>query len=686
MEVEEKRALTPSEVVPLSVEAHTERTLEDQPMNLQTQKSSDAAEEYHYAFQALVDWEVSQHTAEKVLNPDGGKSNNASAQTDFDGAAFDALVDEGEGTEEQPGDCLDDEMFYSLPDESTEAMVSNNGLIGQLPFICPMDLYRRAFGRDPSPTYLPVGKPLTGGGTQAGNWTELKPCHNIAIQTDFESRDFGINTEEIIEKNLEKMISERVRLKENYQEVLDKQRQVESQLHVQLRQLQQRCEEEKKIHKEILKGIQDVTIKREETKKKMERERKEFSLKEPDLKIETEKLREKNERLLKEQEEKENKVVSLVAEQSEEKEAWEEELVELKKQYSEISRTVLEETERALEAEVMSLETRKELIFLRLTEAENEAKMRLTMLSRSIPERREIKQLKHDWEQRLVSILTNKEKLLEQFKQHIELVRNGAKLCTLPELAFPGLPPKPDSRLEADLMLQAAPQLNPSSQQRVPFPVASGAQMLLGQSVPLHPGTHGVNHPGFASAVHNAQVLLPTPNVPPPVQGAGKASNPGVPGPPANKLGQILERLLARYPQCNQTQLTQILQQIKTSRGTTAGLSFDDLCKLIGMRLAELHDKAPGIGQPLGQIGSHVFNAPHSRMNPTTFLPPTQTMHLGRPPQPTPNCKLCLMCQKIVHPKDVHPMACAHVLHKECIQFWAETNQNESCPFCPTTK
>lgn len=43
-------------------------------------------------------------------------------------------------------------------------------------------------------------------------------------------------------------MSERALLKERYQEVLDKQRQVENQLQVQLKQLQQRREEEMKNH------------------------------------------------------------------------------------------------------------------------------------------------------------------------------------------------------------------------------------------------------------------------------------------------------------------------------------------------------------------------------------------------------------------------------------------------------
>lgn len=44
------------------------------------------------------------------------------------------------------------------------------------------------------------------------------------------------------------MMTERTLLKERYQEVLDKQRQVETQLQVQLKQLQQRREEEMKNH------------------------------------------------------------------------------------------------------------------------------------------------------------------------------------------------------------------------------------------------------------------------------------------------------------------------------------------------------------------------------------------------------------------------------------------------------
>lgn len=50
-------------------------------------------------------------------------------------------------------------------------------------------------------------------------------------------------------------MSERALLKERYQEVLDKQRQVENQLQVQLKQLQQRREEEMKNHQVFGKAL-----------------------------------------------------------------------------------------------------------------------------------------------------------------------------------------------------------------------------------------------------------------------------------------------------------------------------------------------------------------------------------------------------------------------------------------------
>ncbi|XP_003512019.1 RING finger protein 214 isoform X2 [Cricetulus griseus] len=471
-----------------------------------------------------------------------------------------------------------------------------------------------------------------------------KLSQNIAVQTDFKTADSEVNTDQDIEKNLDKMMTERTLLKERYQEVLDKQRQVENQLQVQLKQLQQRREEEMKNHQEILKAIQDVTIKREETKKKIEKEKKEFLQKEQDLKAEIEKLCEKGRR-----------------------EVWEMELDRLKTQDGEINRNIMEETERAWKAEILSLESRKELLVLKLEEAEKEAELHLTYL-KSTPPTLETVRSKQEWETRLNGVRIMKKNVRDQFNSHIQLVRNGAKLSSLPQIPTPTLPPPPS---EADFMLQVfqpspsltprmpfsigqvtMPMVMPSADPRsLSFPILNPALSQSSQSSPPLPGSHGRNSPGLGSLVSpHGPHMPPAASIPPPPGLGGIKASTETPRPqPVDKLEKILEKLLTRFPQCNKAQMTNILQQIKTARTTMAGLTMEELIQLVAARLAE-----------------------HERVASSTQAPPT--------------CKLCLMCQKLVQPSELHPMACTHALHKECIKFWAQTNTNDTCPFCPTLK
>ncbi|XP_067326940.1 RING finger protein 214 [Anolis sagrei] len=506
------------------------------------------------------------------------------------------------------------------------------------------------------------------------------PPQNIAVQTDLKTADLEVNTDQDVEKDLDKLMSERWALKERYQEVLDKQRQAENQLQVRLKQLQQRRAEEMKSHQEILKAIQDVTVKREETKKKMEKEKKEFLQKEQDLKAEIEKLCEKGRRLLKEQEEKESKIVSLIAEQSEEKEVWEQELDKLKNQHNEVNQSVLEETERAWKAEILSLESRKELLVLKLEEAEKEAELHLTYL-KSAPPTLETIRPKQEWETRLNRIRMTKESVRDQFNDHIQLVRNGAKLSSLPQIPTPPLPPPP---LEADFLLPAFQpsgpppfaMVMPSADPRVlSFPLLNASAARTGRTSPTAQGRSGS-----------------------PAQAGPRAANPPPPGlefprpPPVDKLEKILEKLLARFPQCNKAQLTNTLQQIKAARRTLAGLTMEELSQLVAAKLAEQQEQrvaAVGTQPPRGRMCSPMFPAPLPQMGNPMFLPAAAQVSYAAAPAQTPAaaaCKLCLMCQKLVQPSELHPMACSHALHKECIKFWAQTNTNDTCPFCPSLK
>ncbi|XP_066228771.1 RING finger protein 214 isoform X3 [Saccopteryx leptura] len=509
--------------------------------------------------------------------------------------------------------------------------------------------------------------------------SSLKLSQNIAVQTDFKTADSEVNTDQDIEKNLDKMMTERTLLKERYQEVLDKQRQVENQLQVQLKQLQQRREEEMKNHQEILKAIQDVTIKREETKKKIEKEKKEFLQKEQDLKAEIEKLCEKGRR-----------------------EVWEMELDRLKNQDSEINQNIMEETERAWKAEILSLESRKELLVLKLEEAEKEAELHLTYL-KSTPPTLETVRSKQEWETRLNGVRMMKKNVRDQFNSHIQLVRSGAKLSSLPQIPTPTLPPPPS---ETDFMLQVfqpspslvprmpfsigqvtMPMVMPSADPRsLSFPILNPALSQPNQPSPPLPGSHGRSSPGLGSLVSShGPHMPPAASIPPPPGLGGVKASAEAPRPqPVDKLEKILEKLLTRFPQCNKAQMTNILQQIKTARTTMAGLTMEELIQLVAARLAE-HERVAASTQPLGRIRA-LFPAPLAQISTPMFLPSAQVSYPGRSSHAPATCKLCLMCQKLVQPGELHPMACTHVLHKECIKFWAQTNTNDTCPFCPTLK
>ncbi|XP_066567648.1 RING finger protein 214 isoform X4 [Amia ocellicauda] len=178
----------------------------------------------------------------------------------------------------------------------------------------------------------------------------------------------------------------------------------------------------------------------------------------------------------------------------------------------------------------------------------------------------------------------------------------------------------------------------------------------------------------------------------PPPAPAPSPSNPPAPQ-TADKLGLLLEKLRARFPQCNRTQLTAVLQQIKMSRGTMAGLSMEELTQQVALKLAQSEAPRQSLG-PIGPPSSTARTAPNmapqaqrpAHLHPGA--PVSQAAFQHRPPQPVQpsSRRLCLMCQNQVEPGTQQAMSCSHLVHKECISVWVQSSQNNACPFCPSTK
>ncbi|XP_043094730.1 RING finger protein 214 isoform X5 [Puntigrus tetrazona] len=199
------------------------------------------------------------------------------------------------------------------------------------------------------------------------------------------------------------------------------------------------------------------------------------------------------------------------------------------------------------------------------------------------------------------------------------------------------------------------------------------------------PSNHRANFQPQA-AVHLHQTFMPSTSA----RNASPQPLPSNPA-PAGKLDKLLERLGSHFPQCTRDQLTRVLQQIKSERGTMAGMSIDDLTQQVALRLAQNQKPPPGpIAPPsgarafpasVGPIQRPVIQPSHP-MRPH-FQPPVAQVFHTRPLQPSTR-KFCLMCQNHVDAGSQYNTKCSHTMHKECVSVWLKTSKNNSCPFCPS--
>ncbi|KAM7415545.1 hypothetical protein PAMA_017856 [Pampus argenteus] len=312
-------------------------------------------------------------------------------------------------------------------------------------------------------------------------------------------------------------------------------------------------------------------------------------------------------------------------------------------------------------------------------------------------------QEKMKWEKKEGFVRRNQAELRSRFQEVLQQLQQGRELESLPRINMPSLPQVPMTDLRFSQLMQSLvrPQFTPPPPNPVNRTLPPQRHPHFSQYTYRHhpPPPHQFQphpppqhqppqrfqppqlqyHMGAPARVSPSPSHSPSPPMQP--------IHPVVPSPPptatsttsttasAGKLDKVLERLGACYPQCNRAQLTSLLQQVKSSRGTLAGMSMEDVIEQVGFKLAQNERSAPGpISRPapLGPI-----------QRPTRPLDGTQRAAAAGGGQAVAAHKPCLMCQNRVDPESRHPLSCSHVIHRDCIRVWLQSSKNNSCPFCP---
>ncbi|XP_045080455.1 RING finger protein 214 isoform X2 [Coregonus clupeaformis] len=508
--------------------------------------------------------------------------------------------------------------------------------------------------------------------------THPKKQEEQGVQTDAWTADKDVNTDQDWE-SLMSVDEYSTHLALQYEELIKQQEEEEADHGSQVDSLVQKKDEGVHQQQVLLDKIESLRVKLQLNCCKTTR--KNFAVKKQELSVEKSKMEEERNRLSQELEETTRKLALLIEEQNQEKLMWERELADLNTEMERLQKESEEATQRALREEVSlyifinsitALEMQRDVTMSEVDDWLKEADQYINTLGFD-PSQQQHMHHRLEWENNVAVVRSSLAGLQNQFKEQLHLLQQGQPMESLPGVTLPHLPQVPTMGPPNGLMspmMYAPPrppfqhfQMGPPNgmtftpQQHHPAAFTAPARVTPppatsstphASALPSHPATPPVFL--FTTTMASAQPL--------------SSNNP----PAAGKLDNLLKRLGDRFPQCNRTQLMSVLQQIKNSRGTMAGMSIDEVTKQVAQRLAQNEKPAPGpIRPPSADRGIPGHPGPIQRPTHPPQRPAVAQVFQTRPPQPVAvsNRKLCLMCQKHVEADSQHPMSCTHTVHKD---------------------
>ncbi|XP_028839588.1 RING finger protein 214-like [Denticeps clupeoides] len=529
-----------------------------------------------------------------------------------------------------------------------------------------------------------------------------------------------VNTDQDWESAVRSVVEHGVTLAKQYEEMKKREDEEKAEHERLISSLERRREEGKREHGSLIEKINSLQVKLELNSSRMTR--KNFLSKRQELSTEKGRLEQDCKRLTQELEATNKKLSTLTDDQ--EKLVWEREIAELQTEINQKRKQMEEATHLALQDEIAAVEMQREVIVSQVEDWIAEADRYLHALKQDPSQQYLLQRLK--WEKNVAWARSVVGQIQNKFNENLQLLHQGQLLENLPKISTPALPHIPLLELSMSA-LHSFPQtmLYAHSEQSLPsvpittsLPQPSSVLVPAPWTVPpISPPLPSATVPNFLPAMGNSHqpstasqmpltgtpVIMGVPSraMPPPQAPAATTAQPSAHAPllpanpaPAGKLDKFLDRLGVRFPQSTRQQIMTALQQIKTARGTMAGLSEEEISQQVAQRLAENEKLVLGpIGPPAGT---------RALLNPVTLPQPPpaqfqrpicgpnrpgvgQVFHTRPPRSAAPaSRKLCLMCQNHVDASSQYALSCSHTLHKECIRVWLQTSKNNSCPFCPS--
>ncbi|XP_078089078.1 E3 ubiquitin-protein ligase DZIP3-like [Mustelus asterias] len=329
---------------------------------------------------------------------------------------------------------------------------------------------------------------------------------------------------------------------------------------------------------------------------------------------------------------------------------------------------LVEATKRAIAAEVLFLECRRDHGLFQLQQAEQDCSVQLRAAEENLtrnPESAHVHATVDGWQAIVADIRNKIDFTKNQFDEQISLLKSGTKLSSLPKVKIPPPPPHPDAVMKHFLEqhLQAK---------------ANSVQTGFGQ--PKSTSGRSTNVTGQAdvsAAVHEQlRVSVPVSEQTTSLQSmkadrgvAGAVVTPvGIRG--KNSFERIMEKLSASYPQFTRGSLTDFLKAVRLSNGgSLSGLSYDEIVNKVAQLVESKLSESSNNGQSKPSQQS-VWGSSRQQ----GFQPWEGARALTEEQDP------CVICHEELATELMLVLPCAHKFHTQCIGPWL--NEQRTCPTC----